>query len=184
MKTKIQNLKTFLLILLPLYFLLLGIGCKKEKEEPQLPAETQTGANTFGCYVNGELFVKDGSAPWMHRPVEASLQIENQILILESYTKESYMYIEIQEPKANISIPVSIAYYRTSEWPRDCFCFSGKETGELFFTKLDTVNRIVSGRFQFQGQCSNEMLEITGDSIVSITNGRFDIKLDIYDNDN
>ena len=171
---------------LKIIFLLALCSCNLFKEEePQLPPETQTGANTFGCYVNGELFVKDGSAPWMHRPVEASLQIRNQILILESYvTKNGYMYIEIHEPKANISIPVSIAYYRTSEWTRDCFCFGGKETGELFFTKLDTVNRIVSGRFQFQGQCSNEMLEITGDSIVSITNGRFDIKLDIYDNDN
>ncbi|MDR0542303.1 MAG: hypothetical protein LBH19_08845 [Dysgonamonadaceae bacterium] len=58
----------------------------------------------------------------------------------------------------------------------------GKETGEIFFTKLDTVNRIVSGRFQFQGQCSNAMFEIAGDSIVFITQGRFDIKLDIYDN--
>jgi hypothetical protein len=28
-----------------------------EKEKPHLPPETQTGANTFGCYINGKLFV-------------------------------------------------------------------------------------------------------------------------------
>ena len=35
--------------------------CKKNKEEPQLPPETTTGAMTFGCKVNGKVFVpKDG----------------------------------------------------------------------------------------------------------------------------
>ncbi len=35
--------------------------CKKKTEEPQLPPETTTGAMTFGCKVNGKVFVpKDG----------------------------------------------------------------------------------------------------------------------------
>ena len=36
--------------------------CKKNKDvEPQLPPETTTGAMTFGCKVNGKVFVpKDG----------------------------------------------------------------------------------------------------------------------------
>jgi hypothetical protein len=38
--------------------------CKKDNQGPskeQLPAITQTGANTFGCYVNGEIFLPRGS---------------------------------------------------------------------------------------------------------------------------
>jgi hypothetical protein len=36
--------------------------CKKEKDQPQLPPETTTGAMTFGCKVNGQIFVpKDGN---------------------------------------------------------------------------------------------------------------------------
>lgn len=32
----------------------------KEPTAPQLPPETQTGANTFGCYVNGQLWLPEG----------------------------------------------------------------------------------------------------------------------------
>lgn len=36
-------------------------GCKKDKaSEAQLPPVTQTGANTFGCLVNGKVFVPRG----------------------------------------------------------------------------------------------------------------------------
>ena len=37
-------------------------SCKKE--EPTLPPETQTGKNTFGCYVNGVLFLNDAPKGW------------------------------------------------------------------------------------------------------------------------
>jgi hypothetical protein len=44
-------------------FLLLSASCKKEKSNPidNLPPATQTGANTFGCLVNGEAFLPKGS---------------------------------------------------------------------------------------------------------------------------
>jgi hypothetical protein len=36
--------------------------CKKDKDEPQLPPETTTGAMTFRCKVNGQVFVpRDGN---------------------------------------------------------------------------------------------------------------------------
>ena len=42
--------------------LLCAASCKKEKiaEIDKLPAATQTGANTFGCLVNGKVFVSKG----------------------------------------------------------------------------------------------------------------------------
>ncbi|MBO9674164.1 MAG: hypothetical protein J7577_12010 [Sphingobacteriaceae bacterium] len=39
-------------------FALLGTGCKKD----ELPEETETGKNTFGCVVNREIF-REKSAP-------------------------------------------------------------------------------------------------------------------------
>jgi hypothetical protein len=37
-------------------------NCKKDKYDPQLPPETTTGAMTFGCRINGEVFVpRDGN---------------------------------------------------------------------------------------------------------------------------
>lgn len=48
------------------------INEKLEKERTTLPPETQTGANTFGCYVNGELFVRvSGSAGFGMPSLEA-----------------------------------------------------------------------------------------------------------------
>ena len=41
-------------------FLLLGSSCKKDKlvnEIDKLPPATQTGANTFGCLVNGKAWI-------------------------------------------------------------------------------------------------------------------------------
>lgn len=41
----------------------LAAECDKEKLAPidQLPPATQTGANTFGCLINGEVFKPSGS---------------------------------------------------------------------------------------------------------------------------
>ena len=54
-----MNTKTLLLTML----LATIFSCKKHKEEynPQLPPVTQTGANTFGCKINGQIMVpRDG----------------------------------------------------------------------------------------------------------------------------
>ena len=52
--------KSLLIFLVPL---LLASSCKKNKDSTdQLPPETTTGAMTFGCKVNGKVFVpKDGN---------------------------------------------------------------------------------------------------------------------------
>ena len=55
-------MKQFLLIILSL--ILLSSSCRKNKtNEPvdQLPQETQTGANTFGCLVDGKVFLPIGN---------------------------------------------------------------------------------------------------------------------------
>ncbi len=60
-KTMKTTFKTFSIAVIALSFL--AAGCEKEKPAPidQLPPATQTGANTFGCLVNGEVFKPSGS---------------------------------------------------------------------------------------------------------------------------
>jgi hypothetical protein len=42
---------------------LLSTGCQKADSDPvgQLPPATQTGANTFGCLVNGQSYTPSGN---------------------------------------------------------------------------------------------------------------------------
>ena len=55
-------MKHTLLIALVLTSLLFP-QCKKNKnDEPALPPETQIGANTFGCLVNGKILIPQGSS--------------------------------------------------------------------------------------------------------------------------
>lgn len=52
-----KTLKNTLLLFCSL--LMLSASCKKQSKNPidNLPPATQTGANTFGCLVNGEVFL-------------------------------------------------------------------------------------------------------------------------------
>ncbi|MDR1198945.1 MAG: hypothetical protein LBK94_08065 [Prevotellaceae bacterium] len=174
MKKTLSTLK-FAVILL----LMASFSCEK-KEITVLPPETQTGANTFGCYVNGELFVKDGTAPWMHLPLSATYSRSDKILGIRAYSHNGNdIGLELDPLQINSSIPISLALYSS----KNPFCpyFAAKEAGEVIITKFDTVSCIASGRFNFNGQCSDFSLNIHGDSIVSITAGRFDVKFGIVE---
>ena len=57
---------------------IIGIACKKKSDNPidDLPPVTTTGANTFGCLVNGELFIpKVNFGP--RRALESYFDISN-----------------------------------------------------------------------------------------------------------
>ncbi|TXT34444.1 MAG: hypothetical protein FD136_331 [Chitinophagaceae bacterium] len=58
-------MKSFLIIAVS--FVLLSSSCRKNKPVnpiDQLPPETQTGANTFGCLVDGGVFKPGGTVEW------------------------------------------------------------------------------------------------------------------------
>ena len=74
--TKTKLMKTQSLLLLTLAFL--AFSCKKdppipEPTEPVMPPLTHQGLNTFGCYIDGELFVaNEGESVWSIPPVSGS----------------------------------------------------------------------------------------------------------------
>jgi hypothetical protein len=71
MKTN-QNFKNGLvLFVLAIGFTLSGMQCEKDQNIPEidkLPPATQTGANTFGCMVDGKAFMPRKSG-WFGGPV-------------------------------------------------------------------------------------------------------------------
>lgn len=42
------------------FLLLIASSCKKDANKDKLPPATQTGENTFGCLINGEVYIPKG----------------------------------------------------------------------------------------------------------------------------
>ncbi|GHT11392.1 hypothetical protein FACS189426_13210 [Bacteroidia bacterium] len=70
--------------LLQILFLLALNSCEscEEKVWTELPPETQKGANTFGCYVNDQLFVAEkGYGPFGGRYLSAGYAKNTDLLL-------------------------------------------------------------------------------------------------------
>lgn len=156
--------------------------CKKKTEEPQLPPETTTGAMTFGCKVNGKVFVPKGgrgrpglyaqyvnlgagpgggwflnipATNWLPNPPEG-VNIETDSLLVSQ--GQTYQFKNLKGSAR--------AFYDNG----NVYQKLNADTGELKITKFDQTTRIVSGTFFFIGT------NLTTGEKISITEGRFDIR--------
>ncbi|MCL2027827.1 MAG: hypothetical protein FWG79_04990 [Bacteroidales bacterium] len=180
---KPKNQKTLLLGIVA--SLCLAVECQKEEFFETLPPETQTGANTFGCYVNGELFVMNPNAI-MFAASRTLYNRETEILDIfintGLLTGDGQMRLLIDGSLEGRSIFLT-AYFSPSGTHLSCPGFAYEKCGSVNITRFDTINRIVSGTFNFIGRCARgfntNQIEYVGDSIVHITEGRFDIKFEI-----
>jgi hypothetical protein len=187
--------KTQLLLLVILFFTL--TGCKKKyQSNPSLPPATQTGADTFGCLIDGKVLIPqdDHSAfcftcssplyvfyspymnnsaynqenltigasdenpdgPWrsVYLRVKNTAFIESQTIALKADTVKkggSASY------NSDILGNYSLVDYKTTQII----------SGELTITKIDLINKFISGTFKFDAINSNK-------DIVHVTDGRFD----------
>jgi hypothetical protein len=161
---------------------LLVLSCRKKnsQKEAELPPETQTGAYTFGCKVDGKVFVpKDGRGKpglfaqyvnlgngpgggwylnipainWKDSPIEGISITTDSLLLIEG---RNYNF-------KNMKGSVQAFYSKTIEYQK-----RDNESGSLHITKFDQSKRILSGTFSFVGTSSN------GEK-VNVTDGRFDI---------
>ena len=163
--------KTFFTALLAIV-LLSTAQCEKP-DNSKLPPETQEGKNTFGCYVNDELFIAERKyAPFGGYFLSAGYSKELNSIGISAYAKNGSIGFGVLNPKEKTPITLLFANYHV-----DNLLFEDTDIGEIYLTKFDTVNRIVSGFFS----CEIKLKSIIGeannvDSIVKITEGRFDIK--------
>lgn len=173
------------IIAITIFTLICIAGCKKDKAgSEQLPPATQTGANTFGCLVNGKVFVPKGydgtGRPNPHIQFDYDLNGQPYLSIETNLFVNSNSQGGVLLVFRNLN---SIRYYSTDNdlrftvgWP-DVLSMCGGQTidttvkswGGGRITKLDIPNRIIAGTFDFKYktiQCDT----------VRITDGRFDIK--------
>ena len=172
--------KTLLLVLLPL--VLLSAKCKDKVGPDGLPAITQTGANTFGCKVNGNVFAPKanfGSLP----EIKASYNANDQLLQISGSNNTKTPLISIDLYISGLSIKsgdefdllkfdtpkAAGAHYSVIGGSVDNYDIVQGAPGKLRILKLDESQRIVSGTFSF------EAVNRSGTK-VSVTEGRFDLK--------
>ncbi len=186
-------------MIISVFLLFISNSCKKTKTDPvsptdQLPAITQTGANTFGCLINGIV--------WMPKGYDGSFS-NSRINIDPTFVDGDMtirVYRIIDGLKYNITLASdsiknvgtyliksnSRAFFVFGKYKSDlsieyCSVYSSDYNtnnpfninGFIKVTRYDLVNKIFSGEFEIT---FNNTACGFGDP-VKITSGRFDYKL-------
>ncbi len=158
--------------------------CNKDDDQPKtelekLPLATQTGANTFGCLLDGQAFIPSGGT----NPLDCVYQFVNggYYFALQGNKRDSENnYFRIGVGTINLQIAQNHTYQLLENQNGNAtgrFYYntlykntSSNHTGELKITKLDTQNKIVSGTFWF------DVLHPVTNQVVKIRDGRFDMQ--------
>jgi hypothetical protein len=195
----------YLTLVLALISTICILSCRPEPDpEPDpnycpevLPCATQTGKNTFGCYINGAAWVAD-IAPYVLDPTAHKIQA-NFDEIGHGTDNRSYLFLSVKrindttngfinlhiEPVTKIgeinNANAEKVYGSSIILKKD----KGNIVGTLWFDldtlfdykfeimHLDTVKNIVAGRFSFTGTTSSK-------DTIKVTEGRFDVIYDQY----
>lgn len=171
-----------------IFILLTLFSCKKDyKQVTTFPEVTQEGKNTFGCYISTDKFIAGTTLFGLVIPLSVQYYTDSTNIY-----KSGSLFIEGIDARSTLSYSGMIAIqkmgvFSTGVYPltyvANCnkqyacdasFYYNDKlgknffaDTGELVITKLDTLNKIVSGTFHFSAKDSSGVTK-------EITNGRFD----------
>src|SRR5690606_32899510 len=134
-----------------------------------LPPATQTGANTFGCLINGEVMIPNNSMYMSAIYQGGGVQISGETN--KNGISQSIL-ITVLEPftiNQTYSLTNKARFIKYSEENTCYYDFEHCYEGNVKFTKIDQVNYIISGTFEFS--TVNDECEV-----VHITDGRFDMR--------
>jgi hypothetical protein len=167
----------------------LSYSCEKPPEpEPEsnevvMPPLTHTGENTFGCYIDGELFVaNEGESIWDISPVSGSFNEETNSLVLQGTRNNSddlsdYMVLLVADITGPANHTLDINYdhvkgYTQKSGESFIYYHDMGNKGNCTITYFDKTQNIISGTFS--------MTLINNDypvrKSIDITEGRFDFQ--------
>jgi len=173
--------------------------CKKSNTSGNsLPPITQEGKNTFGCKVDGKVWVPawpcidivGGTAEILYSILPANTSSSLPLVwvsICGNYQNNESTFNLQQAPtlsdhliyhEGNIIDSIAIVYYTAPFKKYQNFNYPGYTSPRYFnITKLDTINKIISGVFAFTLYGQNGL---SGTDSVVITEGRFDFQIGNY----
>jgi hypothetical protein len=170
-----------ILLLCTLPLMLLLSTCK---DEDVLPDATQNGSNTFGCKVNGKVWLPSGNDNLFAyiEEIDGAFFISASTRTHEIYTS-SYMNVQIPDLSSIGTYQIDGAaeeagVFFFTNTPRYCY-YGGYPTdsgltsvvdGSITITKYDMQNFIIAGIFE-------ATLSASDCDTIRITEGRFDYKV-------
>lgn len=167
----------YTLLLLFAAFCCLNVQCKKEREIDKLPDATTTGNGAFGCLINGRawpvdekgdhnyfLFYHAGRLDLMYTvyAIDGS-DYERIVISTNKVNKPGVYWIKSDDQDYYTIGYEGISYRSNSSINRDRYLY-------LNISRLDSVQRIVSGKFTFS------LYNKQGTKKISVDEGRFDLR--------
>lgn len=169
--------------LFSLFIVTILLSCSHHYDDPQpvseldkLPPATQTGANTFGCLLDGVAF-KPGITNNSYNCFYQFVNGEYYFLVTANNTKNnvsSAIYVGTEKQTISQGQTLNLFERTTGNaWGAyfvdNPYTTNNTYTGQLKITKLDFTHNIVSGTFWFNVIDSQNVVH-------HITNGRFDMQ--------
>jgi hypothetical protein len=166
--------------LILILFLLSMPSCKKEDvEKNELPPITQAGKNTFGCYVNGQLWVPAVQHPFERKitPVFGTwIRLDVQRYLTKDASDLQFLKLFMNPEESNTTQKLLIPENAGISYENhisNCL-YIGEEgdraEGYVTVTKFSLTEKILAGTFEitiYKNNCET----------LKFTEGRFDIKL-------
>ena len=192
MKLSLINLKLNSVLIFSI-LLSISVGCNKDKPEPEpkeleLPPATTSGNNTFGCKINGEVYLPKGT--WALKGLGSPAYFSDEggfgfdVRNFSDFEYTTYMTLHTPTGIFGVGIYEDFAFsdIQRFEFVIDTIV-DGNETSyikpyetdttmyrKIEITRFDLSNGIISGLFEFT------MVHSETDNRLSITEGRFDLK--------
>jgi hypothetical protein len=151
------------------------VSCKDD-DEPALPPITVTGANTFGCLIDGEVYVPQGvdSAPLVDAGVDMIVVSGGQRGVnLQLVVRDTTMHFIFENQAYHFNQENITCVYDVFNNKVDCDYRDTPVSGYIKFSRIDFAKHIVAGVFEFS------VYSAKCDKMINITDGRFDLRTDM-----
>jgi hypothetical protein len=172
-------MKNILTILASVAIILsLASSCKKEKMPDALPPITTEGKGSFGCKVNGEIWIPKTQDEFLGNNFDLYANYDDASHVIDIYTFKRYGDFD-----ENLSLFLWNPVIGTQDTLNTIIDFQNRKqslelitnTNRRYLTKIDIIrfdlpNRIVSGAFE------GILIKKSNNDTLRITEGRFDVR--------